>query len=255
MNQIQKSLFIFFLLFIVWATNLFGQAETDFLSYKRQLTIGIQLNTVGDLPGGFNLKYSWRNTYKMYHTLSLDIMNIRNPKEFRVPTDSIRSNTYITGKRNYLYSVRLMYGPEFILFRSHKEEGIQLSLLLAGGPSFGLLKPYYVLTGSHYTTAKYTNAPSTIGSQKIYVEGSFTDFWSKTQLILGVSAKASLLFEIGVFDNLVTGLELGTHLEYFSSRPIIGMDANSNNQGFASVFATLYLGFKSSDAFDEKDKE
>ncbi len=216
-------------------------AEDEAFAYKAEFTAGIMFNTVGGIPGGIRLKYAWQREKKpkQFHNISFDIVNIRNPKEFRYPTDS-GSGYYIYDKANYLFVLRPNYSREFLLFRKSSEDGIELKLVLSGGPSFGLVKPYYVSVS--YGRGRTATVPYNSSLNRGSILGSsFFSGFDQTSLVMGANARVSLEFGISAFDTFVTGIELGFQVEQFSKR-IVLIANEKGRANFTSAFVNIYFG-------------
>ena len=222
-----------------------GFSQTDEQAYSEEFTYGINFNTNAGLIGGFNFKWAKANGPKQFHCFGFEIVNVKNPKEYRFRNDQT-GNTFLAYKTNYLFSLRPFYGREFILFRKAAEEGVHINATLAGGPSIGMLKPYYVL---------YIESPSNANSVislpyskelnmgQIFGVGNFTDGFDGMKFTAGIHAKASISFEFGQIKNSVVGLETGFMLEKFAKVQEIMVYA-PNKSFFASTFLTLYYGRK-----------
>ena len=110
--------------------------------YDREVLFGVNKNTNGGLIGGFVLKMGFRIDDTNFQFFGLDLVNVKDPKEVRYNT--VLGNSYIFGKSNYLYSIRPYYGRELIVFKKAPQQGVQVSLLGAVGPSIGIIAPYFI---------------------------------------------------------------------------------------------------------------
>ncbi|MBY0427239.1 MAG: hypothetical protein K2Q22_16510 [Cytophagales bacterium] len=234
-----------FLLVCVFTSASFAQIieEPEEIRYpKSEFTVGLNINTVGALPGGLNLRYS-RHLFGMhYSSFQLDIFNIKHPKEVIYTADSTRS-PWIPYKLNYLYSIRPMFGWEFLFFRKEREEGIQLRWIVATGPSFGILKPNMVVYGTTQNRSQsvpYGSLPGSYNPSLIYGDRPFEGF-DRSKLIMGFNFKTSLMLEFGAVPKSVTGIEVGFQFETFST-VIELMDTKANSSTFTSAFLTLFFG-------------
>jgi len=234
---------IFFFLFCEKALG-----QGDELSYTEEFTYGINFNTNGGLIGGLNLKWAKSIGPKQFQCFGFEFVNVKHPKENRIRVDNTGSS-YLLYKTNYLFSLRPFYGREFVLFRKASEEGVHINGIVAAGPSFGLLKPYYVLY-QDYTT----NPLSNLVESRPYIEGlersggiqgvgNFTDGLNEIKVTLGMHAKVGLTFEYGQIKNSVLGLEAGFMVEQFAKDQQI-MAYTYNRSFYSSAFFTLYYGRK-----------
>lgn len=235
------SVFLFFLS----ATFSFAQREDagDY-DYDREVIFGINKNTNGGLIGGFVLKMGYRIDETKFQFFGLDLVNVKNPKEVRYNNTALGSS-YIFGKSNYLYSIRPYYGREVIVFKKAPQQGVQVSLLGAIGPTLGIIAPYYIeYKVNRLQTVREQYDPEVHQSKfDILGPGRVFEGLGQSEVAFGGNAKAAVLFEFGVFKSNVTGLELGYQLEGFT-REIPLMPTVENRQVFQSVYFTFFYGFR-----------
>ena len=221
--------------------NSVNAQDDDAYEYQTEMIWGITKNTSSGLIGGFMLKYSRAKTSKMYETFGLEIVNVKHPKEVRY-NSIITGNFFIWGKQSYLYAIRPQYGRDMILFRKAPQQGVQIIGSLAGGPSIGILAPYYIqyATGSfssvseQYDPAKH-DFPNILGTGRIF-QGI-----TESDLAIGFNAKASLSFEFGTFKSNVTGFEVGFLVDTYTSKVIL-VPNSDNSAVFPTAFITLFYG-------------
>lgn len=237
-----------------------NESNQEQQEYDREFTYGINWNTNGGIIGGFSTKYAWQlkdNQYR-YHYIGLEAVHVTHPKEITVYNTSITpvQGTYITGKIGNFFAIRMQYGREIILFNKAQEEGIQVSFLFGGGPSLGLMVPYYVnyitktqdIGGGVKSITETKNLPyDTSMSDTYIIEGSgfFSSLFNGgITPYLGVNAKASLNFEFGHFHSSVAGVEVGLMMDAYPKYiNIIPKTPNGHNV-FWSLFFTLYYGIR-----------
>ncbi|WP_245590616.1 hypothetical protein [Adhaeribacter aquaticus] len=218
--------------------------------YKREFNYGINFNTNAGLIGGGMVKssrYLGGNWSKFW---ALEIVEVKSPKENRV--FSIQTgNSFILGKSNYLYVLRPQYGREFIFFRKAPESGVQVNGILAGGPSIGLLVPYYVSYDyagpaggrpgqSRVRTEQYDPGKHTSPE---YIRGSsgFLTGMQEANPNIGAHIKSGISFEYGRYREDVTGVEVGFLLEAYPNKMVLVPQAK-NASFFTSAYLTLYYG-------------
>jgi len=224
-----------------------ANAQSDELSYSEEFTYGINFNTNAGLIGGFDFKWAKEKGPKQYHCFGIGFVNVKNPKEYRSRNEAT-GNTFLAYKTNYLFVLRPFYGREFILFRKAAEEGVHINAIFSGGPSFGMLKPYYILYAEN--AANLNTAMSVPFTENLELDkgeilgvGNLTDGLDNTKISLGIHAKASLAFEFGQIKNSVVGLETGFVAEKFAKEQKI-MAYAANRSFYTSAFITLYYGRK-----------
>lgn len=228
-----------FLLIFLFTIGLKSQAQdSEDYEYTDEFIWGINKNTRGGLIGGFVLKKSIRISDNQFQTFGLELMNVKHPKEARI-SNPLNGNSFIWGKENYLYSIRLQYGREGIIFKKASFQGLQINAILAGGPTIGLLAPYYIQNSQGvnepFDPEKHVDFNSILGT------GNILQGIGESEVKFGLNIKPALSFEFGAFKSNVSGIELGFMFEGFTEEIILVPNA-SNDQFFSSFFVTLFYG-------------
>lgn len=217
--------------------------------YISEFIYGVNFNTNSGVPSGLMLKSTKIIKPKVYRSIGLELVHIKNPKELRFPSLATGS-AFIYGKRNSLFSVRPQYGRDFILFRKAPEEGIQVSAIFAGGPSFGLLIPYYILYNFQNGGVQSVHYDPLVHNEfnRILGPGNLFDGLGETRILLGVHAKAGMSLDFGAFRNTITGVEIGVSFETFTQTPEIMVAPNPGNppvpntRFFTAFYVNLFFG-------------
>jgi len=257
-----KYLIFIVSLFLAKLSSAQSVFEDDF---TKEYTFGVNINTNGGFPSGINFKFGKiTDNARINTTYAVELVGIRHPQEYRFSVSSLNNNaqSFVRGKANYLYSLRLQYGKDVILFRKAPQEGVQVNAVFAGGVSLGMLKPYMVRYDVSSTGAglgrvedlpfyrfniedagefqRLYGAPFT--EDRVLGRGAFFAGFDQMEFVPGLNAKVGLSFEASAFKNSLTGAEVGFSLEVFSQKMQI------LNIGFAgaevknySTFAALYL--------------
>ena len=239
--------------------NMAQNADHEDDNYPTITTFGVTTNTNSGLIGGFAFRQSKRLTstlFRMpqYRYLSVELVNVKHPKELRSSTNNIGSG-YLDGKENYLFVLRPQYGREVKLFQRNADEGIAVSGILAAGPSLGIIKPYYleVTSGNKTRTvpASQVNGFATATGETVTGAGGFFQGIGESKLTVGLNVKAALSFELSAFRNNTTGVEIGFLAEAFPNKIVIipntnpgGSRADGNRSLFTSGYITLFFGSK-----------
>ena len=212
--------------------------------YDTEFVWGVSKNSAGGLIGGFMARKSRRLSDRMFESVGIELVNIKHPQEVR--RNSITGNFYIYGKSNYLYSIRLQYGREYILFKKAPSQGVEIKAIGAVGPSIGILAPYYI----EYTTSRSAIVSRTeqydpnnedhsidqiLGTGRLF-QGLF-----ESNLRIGANLKAALGFELGNLKSNVTGFEIGVLLDAYAGE-IPLMPTAENRSVFPTAFITLFYG-------------
>ncbi|MEM1135518.1 MAG: hypothetical protein AAGI07_06720 [Bacteroidota bacterium] len=222
----------------------FWSEEDENYLYKKEFTYGINFNTNGGLIGGFNFKYTRVINERMYHSFSIEFVNVKDPKEERVPS-FLSGNTFVPGKQNHLYIIRPQYGREIVLFKKAKKQGVQVNWNNAVGPTIGLQAPYLIqyrfpnniIRTEQFDPAVHENLNEIVGT------GSFFESLGQSVIKPGASLKSSLSFEFGTFKTNVTGFEACFLLDTFFSETRM-MYSVPSKQVYTSAFVTLFYGFR-----------
>lgn len=210
--------------------------EGEDYKYNYEIIWGLNKNTNGGLIGGLMSRYSRSRGTDLYETFGVEFSNVKHPSEVRLPSEQGQFFTY--GKTNYLYSVRLQYGREKLMFKKATQQGVQISAGFAGGPTIGLLTPYYVLSSSGYEPFDPVTHPSpeTVGGPGKLLQGL-----GESKINLGLNGKGSLSFEFGTYRSNVAGVEMGVLVEAFTKEMVI-VPTQPNKSVFTSAFLTLFWG-------------
>ena len=237
----RNRIIIISLLFSIGLLTRANSQPSDELNYTKEISVGITKATNSGLIGGVVFKYSIHHRNSAFHYIGAEIVNIKHPKEERYY--SFTGNTYIYGKSNYLYAIRGQYGRDWILFRKAPQQGVQVNLITAIGPTLGIVAPYYIeymgndgmIVTEQYDATKHQNRENILGT------GGLLQGFGQSDIVMGLNWKGSLAFEFGSKRRKVFGLELGFLIEAYSKQiPII--PTAENYSIFPNAFLTLYYG-------------
>lgn len=227
-------------LFLIAASSTAGLAQAqDGYDYETEFIWGVNKNTSGGLIGGFTFKKSFKMSERMLQTFGLEIMNVRHSQEVRF--SSVYGNYFTFGKKNYLYSIRMQYGRDFILFKKAPQQGVEIKAVFAAGPSIGFEAPYYVEYAISSTVSVRQQYNEEMTREKILGPGRIFQGVGESKIVPGLNFKAALNFELGIFKSQVTGFEAGFLLDAYTRK--IDMMAKAKNQStFPTLFITLFFG-------------
>lgn len=211
--------------------------EGEEFEYTSEWIWGINKNTNGGLIGGLMLRHSRKKSDDVYHTFGLELSNVKHPSEARYP--GLQGAGFIYGKNNYLYAIRTNYGLEKLMFKKANQQGVQISLAAAAGPTFGLVAPYYILNSDQqyeqFDYQQHGSPGSILGPGKLFQGLGDSDF------VPGLNTKGSIFFEFGTYRSNVAGVEVGVMAEAFT-KEIVLVSTQPNKSVFTSVFFTLFWG-------------
>jgi len=236
---------LFFIFFIGILSGAAIAQPQDSYEYSSEFNWGINKNSSGGLIGGFVFKKARKRTDRVFETFGLEIMNVKHPLESRRTSNS--GNFFIFGKSHYLYSFRFQYGRDFILFKKAPQQGVEIKAVVAAGPSFGLVTPYYIeraLDGPFSTINEpYDPGNPNHSFQRIVGPGGLLQGIGEAKIQPGMNIKAAINFEMGVLKSSVTGFEAGFLLDAYTKK-IVMMPTTSNQGVFPTVFLTLFYGHR-----------
>ena len=211
--------------------------DGDEFEYSSEWIWGINKNTNGGLIGGLMVRHARKKGNDIYQTFGLELSNVKHPSEARYV--GLSGAGFIYGKTNYLYSIRLNYGLEKLLFRKANQQGVQISAAVAAGPTIGLVTPYYVLgVDQQYEqfSSQRFGSPSSIAGPGRLFQGL-----NEADVEPGLNTKGSIFFEFGTYRSNVAGVEVGVMMEAFT-KEIVLVPTQPNKSVFTSVFFTLFWG-------------
>ena len=231
------------LIFLLVSGALVGHAQTkDSYDYNTEFTWGINKNTSGGLIGGFTFKKARKLNDNLLETYGLEIMNVKNPHEVRRYAST--GNPFIFGKSNYLYALRFQYGRDLIIFKKAPQQGVEIKIVTAVGPSIGIVAPYYIQkirSGNLIDTINKQYDPKNDKFEDILGTGNLFEGITQSKIQLGVNAKFGFNFELGTSKSQVTGFEVGFLVDAYSKK-IILMPEVSNTGVFPTLYFTLFYG-------------
>ncbi|MEM6829308.1 MAG: hypothetical protein AAGA66_00730 [Bacteroidota bacterium] len=230
----------YLLQFLLLVSPLIGMCQLfdgEEYKYNSEVIWGINKNTNGGLIGGLMLRISKSRGNDVYETYGLELSNVKHPSERRFV--GIQGQGYIYGKSNYLYAVRFQYGREKLMFKKANQQGVQINVGGAVGPTLGLENPYYVLTpGGAYEAFSPAAHPS---PETIAGPGRLFQGVGETNVVPGINGKGSVSFEFGTYRSNVAGVELGFMLEAYTRKVVI-VPTQPNDAVFTSFYMTLFWG-------------
>ncbi len=223
------------------------------IPFRNEFYVGGGLHT-----SGWNINLNYSLIKKKMRTLSffLEFGELKNPKEYSKAYDGSTlvngrtSQSFVYGKQNNFYTLRLGYGEKIYLSSKDNNRAISLAWTYSGGLSVGLLKPYYlnlIYRNNGFTPSvraeKYSasNIAKFLNIQEIAGPAAGSYGWDEAILEPGLFIKTGLLVDWGAFDEIVKGFEIGLSMDsYFNSIPILVFEENTPI--FVNLYLHVYLG-------------
>ncbi|HEU4472478.1 MAG TPA: hypothetical protein VFR58_15400 [Flavisolibacter sp.] len=194
------------------------QEEEGTLVFRKQNAFGIQLRTNGY---GVFYELGKRRSPRFTNLYMVEITEIKNRKEEKLDAvENFFSNSFIYGKMNNFYQLKLAYGQQYILGQKGNKNGVAVTASLLGGLSAGFLKPYYLniedANGQERTISYYEDSAAFANPQRIFGAGGLGKGWNEVKLKPGAFAKGALRFDFGRYNERLQALEIGLSVDYYA---------------------------------------
>ena len=269
MDSIENKIFVaaILLLFFSFAGNAQGTFQPKALDntpkgivYNKEFSVNVAAQTNGFSLG---VDFGRLNTYYKTRYYHFSIGELKHSREVRsdiqsnIPNNLI-ARSYIFGKQNNLYAVRVGLGNKRYLTEKAKEKGVSVGLNYEFGPTLGLLKPYYLevyapesVTSQSTRSVRYTEETAAQFSDpsRIFGASSRAMGFGEIKPSFGAHGKFSVHFDWGAFDEFVKALDVGVMVDVFLKKtPILIDGANINNEAvenrnlFLNLFVNLQFG-------------
>lgn len=237
------------LLFILAGKNVVYSQEKQIEGYdsiadrvllKKEITGGITIHVLGL---GLNFRKGVNKTFFNSRIFEIEGVSMKHPKQVRVVNPYYyNAKSYVLGKLNHVYILRVGYGFKKMLNRKPYWGGVELRVLYMGGVSLAVAKPVYLYfwdaTLTYIKEEKYNPSNPFHSSEYIYGRAPFIDGFGELKFYPGVYAKAGLNFEFGALNSKIRALEAGAVFEYFPlAIPIMAENPAQN------FFLTFYINF------------
>jgi hypothetical protein len=229
------------------------KAQTQGIIYSKEFSLGGKITTTG---WGFFGEYSRAVSATKKRVFSFEFMEHKHPKqikqsnEFILPAFGLESpKAYVYGKQNNLYLLHAGYGGRYMLGDRAKKSGVEVSMSWSAGPTFGLLKPYYLkvieTNGDFFTIQDRRFDPDDpdvfLNQAAIYGASGFSFGLGQLDFVPGAHGKAGLNFDWANYSEVVKSLEAGIGADLFLGRPEI-MIVERNKFQFVYLYLSLQFG-------------
>ena len=207
---------------------------------KKEFTYGIMVHNLGM---GINFRKGSNKTFYNSRIFELEIVSMKHPKQVRVINPYYyNARSYVYGKLNHVYMMRVGYGFKKLLNRKPYWGGVEVRAIYIGGFSLAITKPVYLYfwneNYSYLKEERYNPDNYYHSSEYIYGRAPFTSGISEITAYPGVYLKGGMNFEFGSENTKIRALEAGAVLElYPMAIPIMAFNPAQN------VFLTFYINF------------
>lgn len=217
--------------------------------YEKEFGVNVYWHTRGFGLGAIfgDIKSYYKTNY--YH---VDFGFIKHAKEHRpdpLPTANALKRPYVYGKKNNFMVLRAGKGMKRYLSEKAKRRGLAVGYSVQGGPSIGMLKPYFLevndrsgeIGGSEIV--KFSNETADYFLDRTKIQG-YAGFWrgfNDIDFLIGGHIKGGLHLAWGAYDKYVKNLEVGLMLDFYF-REVEIMVIEDNAPVFANLYINLQLG-------------
>ncbi|MEN8810975.1 MAG: hypothetical protein ABF264_09135 [Flavobacteriales bacterium] len=225
MKQILLYISFFLILCNVGFSQLPAQQENQ-AGFRSEWFGGLILHTNG---WGGNLTRAKFKTYKKYNLYSIDFVNIKDPKEYKIRYQVAQnsfSKAFKYGKLNSLYNTRLSFGQQYMIYEKLREKGVSIYFNWKTGANLGLLKPIYLEIVNQEDGIPFNSQerydPIIHNESNIYGKGQFGSGFNEINLIFGGHFETGFKFELAKQRENIFAVETGLTIDVFpAGAPIL----------------------------------
>lgn len=221
-----------------------------------ELSAGLRLNTDGYglfFNKGFLRKSDEfgsenQNRFFQVRFLELEINELKNSKEIKanaaLPGMNSQVGSYILGKINTIYQVKLGFGNRRLIAGKPDPKTISIHWVYLGGFSMALLKPYY-LELNNIGEVKYADSIKADFTSPGNINGkaAFSKGFDELKFVPGLYVRTGLHFDFAAKKTGVSALEVGATATAYSQK-LEQMAYQKPQQFFFSFYVSLQFGKK-----------
>jgi hypothetical protein len=217
------------------------QEEEGVVVYKKHSIFGLKLTNDG--YGGF-FEIGKSKTVKKATLFQLEIAERKHPKEEKQTNPFAPTAPVIYGKINFFYPVKLGVQQEFLLGNKSNKNGVSVTANGGGGLIIGLLRPYKLEVQDSTGKSKFIAYDD---NNTLFLNGpviggpAFGTGWNSLKITPGAYAKASLRFDYGRYNEMVSAIETGIGIEFYSKK-IPQMVNNKQRNLFLNAYVAILFG-------------
>jgi len=195
------------------------QEEEGNLAFRKHSIFGVQLRTNG--YGAF-YEMGRRKSERFTNIYVAEITEIKNSKEDKLGAQNFFGNSYVFGKLNNFYQLKLGFGEQYIFGQKGNKNGVAIIGSAQAGIDLGFLKPYYLqvfdANGEIESITYEQDSAAFLDVRSINGAAGITKGWNGVKLKPGLYIKAALRFDFGRYNETVQALEIGMSVEGFGSK-------------------------------------
>jgi hypothetical protein len=241
------------MLILFVAGQLKAQYDEEFFSSEVLLRNehygGVFINTQG---GGIEFRKGANTTFFTKWLYEANLLELKSNREVRVYNANPyyrNTRSYIYGKLNNLYTLRIGGGQQKLLNRKPYWGGVEVRYFWFAGGNLGLSKPVYLYIIRDIPmnpfqfipieAEKYD--PSKHFSDNIYGRASILKGFDEMKIHPGAYAKAGFSFDFATRNEKVSAVEIGAALDFYPAGVPV-MAFNPPNRYFLTFYIGYYFG-------------
>jgi len=217
--------------------------EEGVITYKKSFAFGAKL-----INDGYGIFFELGRAHNIERALlyQLEITERKSHKEMKFGSALPYGTSFIYGKENFFYPVRLGVQQQILLGNKSNKNGVSVTGNLGGGLMAGMLRPYYVQVldgrgGLEYVKYQSDDKDKFLNGSILMSGPSFNKGWNELSVVPGVYTKAALRFDYGRFNEIITAIEAGITAEIYSKK-IPQMVFSPNKQFFFGAYCSILFG-------------
>jgi hypothetical protein len=220
---------------------LIKQEEEGVIAYTKHFVYGGKLINRGY---GVFLEAGRMKSIKKGMLFQLELSEYKALNQEKYPFNF--SLPFVYGKQNFFYPVKIGLQQQILFGNKSNKNGVSITGNFGGGVSVGLLRPYYVQLVSSGEFIKYDSTNTTtsadfLNASKISGGPGFSKGWSDIKVTPGAYVKTALRFDYGIYNEVVSALEVGIAADYYSKK-IPLMVRNESKQFFFTGYVAIIFG-------------
>ncbi len=219
------------------------QEEEGTIRYHKHIAGGVKMTTDGfggffEVGRGKSIRKAW--------LFQLEMTERKHPKEEKLQSLFGSTSPFIFGKINFFYPVKLGVQQQYLLGNKSNKNGVSVTANYGAGISLGVLRPYMVEVASgpgEFKKVRYNSADSLLFKDINTIIGgpTFSDGWKYATLVPGFYAKAAARFDYGRYNELLTAIEVGGTIEYYTKKVDQMLNIKQRNM-FVGAYVALVFG-------------
>jgi hypothetical protein len=219
---------------------LIKQEEDGIIAYRKSNAYGGKL--INDGYGIF-LEIGRAKSLKKATLFQLELSERKHAKEEKQSNLFPNYSTpFIFGKQNFFYPIKLGIQQQVLFGNKSNKNGVSVTGNYGGGIIAGLLRPYYVQSGTSGKYIKYESADSAeFLDQIVIVAGpGFNKGWSDVKVSPGLYAKTALRFDYGSYNEMISAIEVGISGEIYTQKIPIMVHSTAKQFFFTGYVAIMF---------------